>query len=752
MAAELAYAAVVEFQATCEAKMREQSQNEGGYNPKQNPAYYLDALITVINQSHKDFLIKRHLKGKQPLSKVDLWLWFIEDLLHLAKAKRAPHMAVAVLMILCGFRSFKVAMLYWYLDQSREQQDDSTFRRSKPRFMDELEERYDPFTEVRRVQKNERRYVKEVSVKEYGRMFEEWLQQLTPLYPTCVLTGNSAIDCETLEQEYITGNIAQYPDNEERIKQHMIQCPKCLRKLLSAAGFADWTESFAPPAITLPGSNSDESPSDRTKPQQLPAPMLALLKTRLRRSSMRRQKLPLESLVVAVDNGRPKKIRLNQEIHMHVKAGNSLIRISGKHWWQRVPLDSHLISWDESLAGRTVRFRTVLKERPLEFLLHYQLDLKGATVDVRYSNGQPDRVLQLAPLPLQLAKGGALLAVSFAVLLLCTTIASWSRGKGSKLTDNSNANFGRAATGRGADNIIANSNAREGLITSSKNVRHPRSQGKPTRANPTVDRKNSSAKPFAIESKLRGIAAKGKTVRREGADLYPAGVRSRGNRSFWSDFTRKVRDLTTPVVKAAKPFIKRAGSAISTASKPAPVGESRRGLSGIDLAAAMDASSPTLLASPAGGFADVVQATLNPPATNTADLTSHPLAPAPSAFVTLTGIVTDTNDSPVPFAIVSFRARRPGESPVRMFSRAQIAVVCDAAGEFRVRYTTAEMYDLMVERTGFVPASEVGIRVARDSRSAPRLHIQLQREKGPNEELLDRVDQRRHAKSASSTF
>src|SRR5205085_782682 len=109
--------------------------------------------------------------------------------------------------------------------------------------------RYGLFTEVQKFEKNEGRYVKEADTERYLEMFRHWLEQLTPLYPQCFLPDS--FDPYEMEKNYITGSVSAYPDEDERKRKHIMQCPKCLTKFLGAANFVDWVQSFVPPKITL---------------------------------------------------------------------------------------------------------------------------------------------------------------------------------------------------------------------------------------------------------------------------------------------------------------------------------------------------------------------------------------------------------------------------------------------------------------------------------------------------------------------
>ncbi|MDT4955650.1 MAG: hypothetical protein QOJ02_3788 [Acidobacteriota bacterium] len=422
LAEDIAIDVADEFTQTWQQKMEEQPSTEEGYNPGLNPAYYLDRLITLQTQQYKDELIKRR-KSRKALSKEDLWLWFVEDLLDYAKSHRSPYMAVAILMVLCEYQSLEIHELYGYVAQSRHLTDDSIYRRYKlDKIHPSMTIRYKPFTKLQGAGINER-FVKESNIDGYIEWFKFWLEQLTPLYPECFLPDS--FDPYDMEKQYIRSyNVTDYPDAVERKRKHIMQCPKCLTKLLRAARFRDWTTSFAPPHINLPGPGPGDGPSDdRTKPREYDPKKVSLVKKILGKRNIRRQRLSLRSLFVGVDNNKLQKIYPNQMIQIHLKDGASAIRVYGKDWRGRLPLDTHLISWDEDLLDeQPVRYITKLRDgRKLEFTLKYQPDMRSAIAEITYVSKQG--VLPVGkPEPIwawqTLAKVAAAVAIGVTFLLL----------------------------------------------------------------------------------------------------------------------------------------------------------------------------------------------------------------------------------------------------------------------------------------------------------------------------------------------
>lgn len=724
----IAFAVADSFTATWEKKMAGQSQKSGGYLPKQNPASYLDTLITLENQARKDILIARHIKGKQPLGRSDFWLWFIEDVLHYAKTHRSPYMAVAMLMVLCDFHSFKVFALYWYLAQTKNIRDDSTFRRCKLDYiMPEMGVRYGPFTNAQRFEKNEERYVKEADTKRYLEMFRHWLEQLTPLYPQCFLPNS--FDPYRMEKDYILCNVSDYPDEDERKRKHIMQCPKCLTQFLGAAGFVDWIQSFVPPEITLrgPDSGDEDDPSNRTKPRNLAPQQLALMKKMLGRRNIRRQRLSFKSLFVAVDNGGFQKIRPNKIIKIPLKDGNSLIRVSGKDWRGKLPLDTHLISWDEDLLDeQAIRYTTVLdNDRELQFSVEYQPDMLNATATIEYVV-TPERSRERALAPASIwprvigTSAAGLAIVGVAALLL---ISSRSKIRTDRPPNNS-----ALATIKTTMSPEPNSSpatpvapatspvkvAKESYPTMTVGTETPRNKSGAVRS----QRRQFERERYVNESRLRGDGSK---LKQEGL----AKAKSQPRRFF------EILGNTGRVV----------GSSLSKGGNKAKKGIE----SGLKAIGNLIPASPYTPLSNTGV----------PNAGAGTQLSSASPYPPPStapAVTTLTGIVTDLDDRPVPFAIILFRARRPNASSSPTISSGQVAVVCNSEGRFAVRYTTGEVYDLVTEQDGFALASNMGVKVSRETASAPRVHIKLQSEKVPEDYLIDRGRHHRHAGQVVDSF
>lgn len=401
LARRTAIAVAAEFSVQWQQKLSAQSQQGGGYLLKLNTSYYLDQLISSHNQRIKDAYLKDWNRRKA-LTAEDLWIWFLEDLLDFAKKHRPTYMAVSILKVLCDYTNAEIYEIYGEIDTGRYTTgDDSIFRRLKvDNILPYMNKRYAPFTEVKEAGKGEKRYVKESNIDDYLQMFELWLKQLSPLIPPCPDPDHFR-DLDVLEKQYINYNVTGSPDSAERKRIHIMQCPECLTKLLNAAKFRNWSNSFSVPKMTLAVSKSRGSgpKSDRTKPKELDQGTIDLMQTLLDKNDMRRQRLSLRSLFVAVDNDKPRKLSLNQTFRIHIEEGSSVIRISGKDWRGMLPLDTHFILWDSQLLDQQpIRYITKLRDgRTLECLLTYEFDEfaepRGAAIDISYIREVPHRSL-----------------------------------------------------------------------------------------------------------------------------------------------------------------------------------------------------------------------------------------------------------------------------------------------------------------------------------------------------------------------
>lgn len=672
LAEEIAIDVADEFMQTWQQKMAEQPQKEGGYNPVLNPAYYLDQLITLQTKRRKDEFIKLHREGKKTLSTEDFWFWFIEDLLDYAKKHKSPYMATAMLMVLCEYQSPEIHKLYGYVAKSRNLVDYSIYRRYKlENIHPHMKKRYGMFTEIRDAGKNER-YVKESDTERYLEMFKSWLEQLTPLYPECFLPDSFSYNPHEIEKRYISYNVTGYPDAVERKRKHIMQCPKCLTKLLKAARFQDWTKSFAPPKINLqgPDSGSDGPLSGRAEPREFNPQLVSLVKKILGKRNIRRQRLSLNSLFVAVDNGKPQKVLPNQTIQIHLEDGDSVIRVSGEDWRGRILLDTHFISWDEDLVEeQPVRHVTDLNGgRRLELYITYQPDGRG-----NFNSGTAK--LTYATKPGVLPSGedqGAPIAiwspwVKVAAGLVLVPTLSWAAYsllskpilKIHKAAD-AGADFSSSQIKPSSDsNLSGNSNALS-----------------PQAAAPTTS---------AVESN-DNLENNNETVQN-------------------SDGALSVPHLQTtkhPNVQKAK--------AISPKPRPKQ-GDPQ-----------MANSRRTRFPASSNIKKMTEDRALSPKPNNLLS----PFFPTSALIpISVTGIVTNVYNEPVPLAKIIFKAHGSGHSEIDIISGGEVGAISNSAGRFAMprRYVRAGKYAYIVKKKGFATVRGECFQVGRETIHS--IHIKL---------------------------
>lgn len=731
----IAFGVADEFTATVEKKMSRQRDRDGGTHPVENPAYYLDAIITLENRKRKEQIIKEHKKGKQALSKTDLWLWIIEDLLHYAKSRKSPYMATAMMMVLCDLPSFKIPMLYSYLadgdSDSDEVRDDSTFRRYKLNYIiPEMRKRYDSFVEVQQIEKNEKRLAKEAHTERYREMFETWLEQLTPLHPQCFLPNS--FDPSAMEEEYINQNASVYPDGIERNRKHIMQCPKCLTRFLAAVGFADWKESFTPPRITLQGPDSgDNDPSGRTKPRNVPAQPLAMMKRMLDRRSIRRQRLSLKSLFVAVDTGAPRKIHLNQTIELRLSDGDRLIRVSGKDWQGRLPLDSHLISWNEDIiTEQPILYTTLLKgDRVLQFSVRYHPDMMSATAVVEYLSvpkHSPEHNGVRAPIWPELLPAGGLAAVGVAVVLLTSLASSlWPKHRTSEpVADSGLARFKNTTSAEieSSKNTVAAEPKRlrvESPRETDNTTKIANQSGEKARAVPR--RYQQAGNDLNVkESRLRRSKSKAKQANFDIAKSR----HSNGLEMIGSAMSKAVKKTKKGAGSVAGSLVKRIGNLIS-ASPATPPGEP---VFGTNEPAITDGSK--VLASSPESAPPVPSGVSGTGVRNLSAASLDMLSTEPS----IVGIVTDVDDQPVPLANILLKPHKCETRDVEVISSGQsdigVGALSRADGRFTLRHAGDGTYDLLVQKAGFIVARRDGIKVLKGA-AVPSVQIRLESERVP---------------------
>jgi hypothetical protein len=658
LAEEIAIEVADEFMQTWQQKMADQPRKEGGYNPALNPAYYLDQLITLQTKRRKDEFIRKHREGKKALSTEDFWFWFIEDLLDYAKKHKSPYMATAMLMVLCEYQSPEIHKLYGYVAQSRDMVDYSIYRRYKlEKIHPHMNKRYGTFTEIRDAGINER-YVKDVDAEPYLEMFKSWLEQLTPMYPECSLPDSFSYNPNEIEKRYIGYNVTGYPDEVERKRKHIMQCPKCLTKLMKAARFQDWTKSFAPPKIKLQGPDLGNNGLSfgRAKPRKFNPQSIGLVKKILGKRNIRRQRLSLNSLFVAVDNGKPQKVSPDQTIEIHLEDGDSTIRVSGKDWRGRLLLDTHLISWDGDLAEeQPVRYITNLRGGlRLEFYVTYQTDelgdLSGGTARIVYA-AKPDLLPSRAnlrePIWPTLAKAAAYLVLAPAlclaayVLLLKPPTENHEAG---------NANLSSSETNPSSDpNFLGNRIA-------------PSSQASTSTTNATESNDNSKKRNEVVQNSDRTVSE----------------PRPQTNKH--------------PHARKAKPL----------SQKPRP----KQGDPQIDILQGqrfLESSNITR------SRRDRALSLKNNNLPSRSVLMSVPPA------ISVAGIIANTDNKPIPFAKIIFKVHGSDKSNVYSISSGEVGAVSDSAGRFAIprRYVRTGHYDYVVRKKGFETAGEKRLKLER---------------------------------------
>lgn len=372
-------------------------------------------------QPFKDELLERQAIGEVRIDERTLHIWFLERLLRYALENGWYWVAVAVLKVIFIYASKELYEVTERLDFKGDPPSEPHIRRWKQKLIDHLIswDRYRDLLKVETVTVGghaEKHFSMPAKPEENLPFVREALSEIRPPKPDCKLHDKSGafklellpelkrlLEQRSQEWSRVQSSKTTTTDAAEREIMQFLTCPVCLFSAFEALGFSEYEKKLGLPIFIWSGGGGSTLPIASGGGRKTPLNKRGLSKggtagnknfaAAARQRDKRRNKLPLDFVIIAVNNVVRKTITLDyaKTVSLKLQCGESIIEVRGEDDEGSLPLSLHHVSWDWQLNdSQPCVFITKLRGgRRLEFTVTYQRDAEGdlasATVDISYS-------------------------------------------------------------------------------------------------------------------------------------------------------------------------------------------------------------------------------------------------------------------------------------------------------------------------------------------------------------------------------
>jgi hypothetical protein len=272
-----------------------------------------DLILRRVFALSGEYEDRRERSGK--LTKQDLIVYFIKEVLRDAFKHSSFHAMVAAGRVLHSYRTQDVMQMYGTISPERSiKKNDGQYRTWKKKLMDRLEKRFKPYASTFKGPRGEKRFIPE-SDEKILIFAQDCLRQFTPLQASHVIPER----CGTDAPEHLS---YQGPaDGEHRTelqRVHACICPDCFERLTKTWNLDKPVKKLAIPAFALP-PEIDSDYFDRNKPPVFTDAEVGMRLAEIAAEKERRQRVSPESLRVLVNGRKKAKLKLNDRRNISIK-------------------------------------------------------------------------------------------------------------------------------------------------------------------------------------------------------------------------------------------------------------------------------------------------------------------------------------------------------------------------------------------------------------------------------------------------